>query len=138
MRKGYTKFTKKDFENSPAWELQHSLTTAEPYKGKLPFKADRTRAFFVRTEFTLADETKMSGWIMVCVPPYEIHSLNPTILTDQGPVDLTKLAKQPKKKDVDEAFRLIGKTAKEVFPLQFKSDVPIPDGPANAEMKGFL
>lgn len=138
MRKGYTKFTREDFEESPVWELQHALTTAEPYKGEIPFKADPSRAFFVRTRFTLADKTRMTGWTMICVPPYEVNGLNPTILTDQGPVDLTKLAKQPKQKDVEEAFRRIGKTAEKIFPLQFESDVPVPKGPARGEMKGFL
>jgi ankyrin repeat protein len=138
MRKGYTKFVNEDFEECPVWELQHSLTTAGPYKGKVPFKADPCRAFFVRTKFTLADKTKMTGWVMVCVPPYEVYGLSPTILTDAGPVDLTKLAKQPKQRDVEEAFRRIGKSAKEMFPLEFESDVPVPKGPAKGEMKGFL
>ena len=69
MRKVYTKLKKEDFAEFPVWELQGSLTTAEPYKGKIPFKADPTRAFFVRTAFTLADRTKMTGWTMICVPP---------------------------------------------------------------------
>ena len=84
MRKGYTKLKKEDFAEFPVWELQGSLTTAEPYKGKIPFKADPTRAFFVRTAFTLADRTKMTGWTMICVPPYDLHSLTPTILMDAG------------------------------------------------------
>ena|SRR5438270_800020 len=138
MRKGYTKLTKDDFETYPIWELQHSLTTAEPYTGKVPFKGDSTRAFFVSTSFTLADHTKMHGWTMVCVPPYELHGLNPTILTAGGPVDLTKLARQPKKKDVEKALQLLSKTLEQVFPLQFETGVPVPDGPAKGEMKGFL
>jgi hypothetical protein len=105
MRKGYTKFTKEDFQEFPVWELQGCLTTAEPYNGKIPFKEDPSHAFFIRTTFTLADKTKMTGWTMVCVPPYELNGLNPTILTALGPVDLTKLAKQPKERDVQQALR---------------------------------
>ncbi|MDB6066184.1 MAG: hypothetical protein JWR26_2392 [Pedosphaera sp.] len=137
MRKGYTKLTRADFEEHPVWQLQNSLTTAEPYKGNIPFEEDRFCAYFVRTTFTLADKTRMTGWTMVCVPPYKVYSLSPTILTDEGPVDLTKLAKQPKQKDIDEAFRRIGKT-KEIFPLHFETDVPVPKGPASGEMAGFL
>ncbi|HEY5914014.1 MAG TPA: ankyrin repeat domain-containing protein [Verrucomicrobiae bacterium] len=138
MRKGYTKLTKEDFADFPVWELQGSLTTAEPYKDKIPFKADRFRAFFVRTAFTLADKTKMTGWTMICVPPYELHSLSPTILTGDGPVDLTKLAKQPKRKDIERACSRIGRTVAEIFPLEFQTDVPVPDGPARGRMTGFL
>jgi ankyrin repeat protein len=137
-RRGYTKFTRQDFQEYPVWELQHSLTTAEPYQGRIPFEADSQRAFFVRTAFTLADKTKLIGWTMICVPPYDINSLNPTLLTDQGPVDLTKVARQPKQKDVDEAFRRVGKPAAKVFPLKFETDVPVPGGPVNGEMNGFL
>jgi len=43
MRKGYTKLTKADFDQQPIWELQNSLTTAEPYTGKVPIKADTDR-----------------------------------------------------------------------------------------------
>jgi len=138
MRKGYTKLTKEDVADFPVWELQGSLTTAEPYKGEIPFKADRFRAFFVRTAFTLADKTKMTGWTMICVPPYELHSLSPTILTGDGPVDLTKLAKQPKRKDIEQACSRIGKRVAEIFPLEFQTDVPIPEGPARGRMTGFL
>lgn len=138
MRKGYTKLTTEDFAEYPVWELQGSLTTAEPYKGKMPFKADRFRAFFVRTAFTLADKTKMIGWTMICVPPYELHSLSPTILTGVGPVDLTKLAKQPKRKDIEQACSRIGRRVAEIFPLEFQTDVPIPEGPARESMTGFL
>jgi hypothetical protein len=129
MRKGYTKFTKEDFLEFPVWELQGSMTTAEPFKGRLPFKANKFRAFFVRTAFTLADRTNMTGWTMICVPPYEVHELNPTILTDDRPVDLTKLAKRPTPKDIDQACKRLGKTLPNIFPLKFQTDVPIRKGP---------
>src|SRR6476660_2746837 len=99
-RKGYRQLTIEDFEQFPIWELQYSLTTAEPYRGKVPFKADRSRAFFVRTRFTLADNSQALGWTMICIPPYEAHELSPTILTGHGQVDLTRLAKLPNEKDI--------------------------------------
>ena len=138
MRKGYTKLTQQDFEDYPIWEIQGLLTMATPYKGVIPFKADKSRAYFVRTTFVLADKTKMKGWTMVCVPPYEVASLNPTILTDDGPVGLTRLAKQPKEKDVEDVWRKLGKDSDKVFPLKFQTDVSIPKGPAKDEMDGFF
>ncbi len=138
MRRGYTKFTIEDFEKHPVWELQGSLTMAEPYKGKIPFESDPTRAYFVKTAFKLADKTTKPGWTMICVPPYDVNSLNPTILTDDGPVDLTKLASKPKEKDVEEAYRRLGGNSGQVFPLSFETVVAIPKGPAKAEVSGFL
>jgi len=138
MKRGYTKFTLQDFNDFPIWELTHSLTTAEPYKGEIPFKPDKFRAFFVRTRFTFASGADAIGWTMVCVPPYDVHSLSPTILTEEGPVDLTKLAKEPKSKDVENAYRRLRNTPTEIFPLRFQTDVSIPAGPAKGELKGFL
>jgi hypothetical protein len=115
MRKGYTKLAKEDFAEFPVWELQGPLTTVEPYKDEVPFKADRSRAFFVRTAFTLADKTKMTGWTMICVPPYDVHSLSPTILTGDGPVDLTKLARQPKQKISSKLAAALGKALTKYF-----------------------
>jgi len=138
MRKGYTKFTLQDFEAYPIWELQSSLTTAEPYQGRIPFKPDKARAYFVKTSFTLADKTAMTGWTMICVPPYEVIGLNPTILTDSGPVDLTKLAAQPKDEDVESVYSRLGKNSKQVFPLNFQTAVSVPKGPAAGNLKGFI
>ena len=75
---------------------------------------------------------------MVSVPPYQIYSLNPTVLTDKGPIDLTRLSMLPKQSDVETAFSRIGKTAGRIFPLRFETDIPVPKGPATGEMKGFL
>jgi ankyrin repeat protein len=138
MRKGYTKFTLQDFEDHPIWELQTSLTTAEPYEGKVPFKSDPARAYFVKTLFTLGDKTTTTGWTMICVPPYETIDVNPTILTDSGPVDLTRLAAQPKDKDVAAVYSRLGRNSREVFPLSFQTAVPVPKGPASGTMNGFI
>ena len=138
MKKGFTKLTKKDFEEFHVWELQNSLTTVEPYKGEIPFKADKFRVFFVRAKFILADKSKILGWIMICVPPYDVYSLSPTIITDAGPVSLTRSLKQSNQKNLDESFRRLGKSASKIFPLQFETAVPVPNGPVTVEMSVFL
>ena len=137
MRKGTTKLTKEDFMEFPIWEIQGSFTTVEPYLGKIPFRANKARAYLVRTIFTLADGSKLTGHTLVGIPPYRPEILSPTVLTDGKPVDLSHLAKNPTEQDIESAFVRIGKTISEIFPLKFETDVPVPKGPVSGSMNGF-
>jgi hypothetical protein len=130
------KLKKEDFLEFPIWEGQ-GFFNVSPYRGKIPFRANKERAYYVRTTFTLGDGSKHTGHTLVGVPPYKSETISPTILTESGPVDLTHLGKNPTEEDIASALKRVGKSISQLFPLQFQTDVPVPKGTVSGSMNGF-
>ena len=97
------------------------------------------RMFVVRADFTLADGSRMQGYF---TPPGRgdagIGTLQPIIVTDGGQVRFWCGSSAPGPKRLAESYGLLGKTAKQVFPLRFESDVELAGGPVRNSVPGFL
>jgi len=95
--------------------------------------------FVVRAVFTLADGSRLQGYF---TPPgrgdASIGTLQPIIVTDRGQVRFWCGTTAPSSKRLAQSYELLGKDARNVFPVQFESDVDLLGGPVKDSVPGFL
>jgi len=95
--------------------------------------------FVVRAVFTLADGSKMQGYV---TPPgrgdANIGNLQPIIVTGRGQIHFWCGTAVPSAKRLAQSYESFGKDAKHVFPVQFESDVELAGGPLRGSVPGFL
>jgi len=95
--------------------------------------------FVVRAVFRMADGSTMRGYI---TPPRNddasIGTLQPIIVTDRGQVRFWCGTAAPGAKRLAHSYDLLGKEAKQVFPVHFASDVELVGGPVTGSVRGFL
>jgi hypothetical protein len=95
--------------------------------------------FVVRAVFTLADGSKMRGYV---TPPgrgdANIGALQPIIVTERGQVRFWCGTTSPSPTRLARNYELFGKDPKHVFPVRFESDVELIDGPVEGGVPGFL
>ncbi len=97
------------------------------------------RMFVVRAAFTLADGTKLPGYITPPVRGHEgLGTMQPIIVTARGQVRLWCGTAAPDAKRLAQSYELLGKDAQRVFPVRFESEVELADGPARGSVPGFL
>jgi hypothetical protein len=135
-----------DLSTFPVWEFRldaegeegRDESTVRPYSALGPLDpADGM--FVVRAIFTLADGSRMHGYF---TPPSRddasMGTLQPIIVTDRGQVRLWCGTATPSLKRLAHNYELLGKNAKQVFPVQFESDVDLLGGPVKDSVSGFL
>lgn len=146
IRKQVYELTRADLETFPVWEFNldegagsdQDELTVRPCIATAPL--DPTdRMFIVRAIFTLFDGSSMRGYL---TPPgrgdASVGTLQPIIVTDQGQVRFWCGTSVPGTKRLAQSYRLLGKEAKQVFPLRFESDVELVHGPVRNSVPGFL
>jgi len=146
VRKQIYNLTPHDLESFPIWEFKLDETdegsqdelTVRPYLVAGPLDpADRM--FVVRAVFHLADGSRMRGYL---TPPGRgdtgVGALQPIIVTDHGQVRFWCGTSAPGQKRLAQNYQLLGKEAKQVFPLRFESDVELAGGPVRNSVPGFL
>jgi len=93
----------------------------------------------VRATFRLADGTREAGYL---TPPADVEpglgSIQPGIVGVFGQVGFWMGAIRPQPSDLAKAYLRLGKSASQVFPLQFESDVELKGGRVNGTIPGFL
>ena len=135
-----------DLGNFPVWEFRldekdeegQDESTVRPYTASGPLDpADRM--FVVRAVFTLADGSRMQGYL---TPPVRGDGspgvLQPVIVTDRGQVRFWCGTAAPDSKRLARSYELLGKDAAHVFPLRFESEVELVGGPVRGSVPGFL
>lgn len=149
VRKQVYELTLGDLSTFPIWEFRldaegeegqegRDESTVRPYSALGPLDpADGM--FVVRAVFTLADGTRMRGYF---TPPSRddasMGTLQPIIVTDRGQVRFWCGTATPGPKRLAHSYELLGKNAKQVFPVQFESDVDLLGGPVKDSVSGFL
>jgi hypothetical protein len=146
IRKQVYELTLDDLSKFPVWEFRldaegeegRDECTVRPCKASGPLDpADRM--FVVRAVFTLADGSKMQGYLS---PPVRnddsIGALQPIIVTDRGQVRFWCGTAAPDAKRLAHSYELLGKDARHVFPLGFESAVELVGGPVRGSVPGFL
>jgi hypothetical protein len=135
-----------DLEAFPIWEFRleeedaadQNESTVRPFVDCEPLNPV-DRMFVVRAVFTLADGSTMRGYF---TPPGRgdagVGALQPIIVTEQGQVRFWCGTSVPGPKRLAQSYRLLGKEAKEVFPLLFESEVELAGGPVTGSVPGFL
>jgi hypothetical protein len=135
-----------DLNTFPVWEFRldeegeegRDESTVRPYAASGPL--DTTdRMFVVRAVFTLADGSRMRGYL---TPPghgdASIGTLQPIIVTDRGQVRLWCGTAVPSPKRLAHSYELLRKDAKQVFPVQFESEVELRGGTVRGSAPGFV
>jgi hypothetical protein len=149
VRKQVYELTLGDLNQFPVWEFRlgeedkaveagRDECTVRPYTASGPLNPV-DGMFIVRTTFTLADGTKLQGY---CTPPLRgdnsLGTLQPIIVTDRGQVRFWCGTAAPDIKRLAHAYKLLGKDAGRVFPVQFESDVKLVGDPVTGSVPGFL
>jgi hypothetical protein len=93
-----------------------------------------------RARFTLADGTVMPGYL---TPPVDrddgLGTLQPVVITPGGQVGFWCGLRVPDSTALEQDYRNLGKgKPEEVFPLRFRSDIPLSCGELVGEIPGFL
>jgi len=146
IRKSVTDLALADFERFGVWEFAldeegeegQDETTVRPFeiRGAL----DPSEGMFViRASFTLADGTAMRGYL---TPPVQgddsLGTLQPIIVTPAGQVLFWCGVIAPSAEVVAASYRRLGKTSpSQVFPITFRSEVPLVVGPISGKLLGF-
>jgi hypothetical protein len=138
--------TLEDLTRFPIWEFKldtesargHDESTVRPHTESGPLDATE-RMFVVRAVFTLADGSRMTGYITPPVPGRDgLGTMQPIIITPRGQVRFWCGKAAPEAKRLEQIYAWMGKDAKRIFPLRFESDVELVDGPARGSVPGFL
>ena len=146
VRKQVYELTLQDLSAFPVWEFKfdedhnegQDESSIRPHTASGPL--DPTdRMFVVRANFTLADGSKMQGYL---TPPGRgeegIGALQPIIITDRGQVRFWCGTMAPDSKRLAQSYERLGKSANEIFPAQFECEVELTSGPLNGRVPGFL
>ena len=147
IRKQVYDLTIEDFEQHPIWEFAldeegeegQDEATVRPYS--LPGPADASEGMaVVKASFILADGTQMFGFL---TPPTTLDAgglgtIQPQIITPQGQVSFWYGVLEPTQEHLKKSYERLGRDAKEVFPVRFKSEVEVVGGPVTGTLNGFL
>jgi hypothetical protein len=145
IRKPVNELTVADFMKYPAWEYaldeegeeDQDETTVRPYEysGVLDPSAG---SCMVRTKFILADGSEMTGFVTPREhgkdDPGDMH---PVIITPRGSVGFW-CGMRTIAETLAENYRLLGKSAQQVFPLKYKIEVKFIGGPTEGTIAGFF
>ena len=91
----------------------------------------------VRTKFTLADGTVLTGFI---TPPDEDDPdgiVHPSMVTERGHVGLWFGLLKPSPLELKDLYKLLVRNAKQVFPIEYVTDCPLTGGPVSGRLEGF-
>lgn len=135
-----------DLSAFPVWEFRldqeseedQDESTVRPHIPDGPLDP-ANRMFVVRAVFTLADGSKMRGYV---TPPGRgdagVGTWQPIVVTKSGQVRFWCGTSAPGPKRLAHSYELLGKDAKHVFPVRFESDVELAGGPVRGSVPGFL
>jgi hypothetical protein len=133
-----------DLEQFPIWELatdeegeegqdeatvrpRPDLDVADPSEGIL----------VVRAELVAVDGTRFDGFLSPHAEPHVGH-VQPTIVTEEGQVGFWSGIRVPARGELEGRYRLLGKSAAELFPLCYRALVPCGDARTEGTLDGFL
>ncbi len=146
IRKQIYEITLEDLLQFPVWEFAldeeadegQDESTVRPYKSKRPVDP-RSGMFAVKALFALADGSTKIGFL---TPPADgindISVVQPVIVTEHGQVMFWYGAFAPGTHVLTEYYRRLGKTALEVFPITFRTEVSMLGGPIEGTISAFV
>jgi hypothetical protein len=144
IRKQVTDLLPDDLARYPIWEfaLDEEGEEGQDEETVKP-RPDLDRAdpadglFIVRTEFVVADGTRFDGY----ASPHEDAYLGytqPTIVTADGQVRFWFGGVPPRPGKLEASYRILGKSAPEVFPVRYRALVEHDGAPLEGEIGAFM
>lgn len=143
LRKQIYELTAGDLERFPVWEcaLDEEADSGDaavrPYAGELehPCAAELCA---VRAEFQLADGTIRTGYFTPSGPGVrDMSALQPVVVTEEGQVPFWLGALRPAPNNLAECYATLGRPPRGVFPIRFRSAVPVGGEAVEGEIEGF-
>jgi hypothetical protein len=146
IRKQVYELTDKDLANYPVWEFALDEETVEGQDEATvrPYSADGAidpshGMFIVLAEFILADGTIMKGYLTPQVKGFEqVGFIQPIIVTPTGQVSFWFGSMTPSPEQLAIAYRALGKKSGQVFPVKYRSLIPITRGEISGTINAFL
>ncbi len=144
IRKQVYDLTLDDFTRFPVWE--HALDEeGEPGQDEATVRPYRTLGaldeseglFVVKASFVLANGTPCQGCLYAS-ENRDVGYVQPAIITPRGQVAFWRGILTPKAEEVATAYERLGKNAGEVFPLRYRSEVPLRHGMISGTVPAFL
>lgn len=147
IRKQVYDLTLADLSIFPAWEfaldeegeLGQDEATVRPCASIDQLGAS-DGGLVVAASFELADGTKLHGYVTPTTSDeFDLGTMQPIIITEAGQQGFWHGILEPTQEEITAAYRRLGnKSAPEVFPIHFTSNMPLRDGCACGEVPGFL
>ena len=146
VRKQVYLLTEDDLRDHEVWEFAldeegvegQDEATVRPFSPQGELDAS-SGMFVLRASFRLADGSRMSGYL---TPPAGSDSglgtIQPVIVSASGQVTFWQGIRRPQRTELDDWYRRLGRTASQLFPLEFNSEVPLVRGPVRGTIPGFL
>jgi len=146
IRKQVSDLTPADLKEFPVWEFAldeegvegQDEATVRPMPAAYALDPG-AGTLVVRATFRLADGTKMEGYL---TPPLDaepgLGSIQPVIVGAFGQVGFWMGVIRPPPSDLAKFYLRLGKSASQVFPLQFESNVELKGGRVSGTIPGFL
>jgi len=146
IRKQVYELTQQDFDEYPVWEFAldeegeegQDEATVRPYPHDPPLDPNEGM-FVVNASFTLCDGAQMKGYLTPGVQgDRSIGTVQPIVFAESVQVAFWCGIFPPSTEFLAESYRALGKTAEQVFPAKFTSEVPLTSGPVEGVLDGFL
>jgi hypothetical protein len=147
IRRQVYKLTPADLERFPVWEFAldeegeqgQDEATVRPYEASGPLDP-AVGMFIVRASLTLADGTRLKGYV---TPPVQgetgLSTFQPAVVVPGGQVSFWCGMVVPSPEHISKSYALLGKASpSQVFPLRFESEVTLVGGPVVGEVPGFV
>jgi hypothetical protein len=145
VRKQIYDLTLADLAQYPVWDFAldeegvegQDEATLRPLTGALV--ADEFPGTVVRAKFTLADGTVLIGHMTVPgIGDNSILDFHPSIVTETSQINFMFGYNEPSNAEKENVYSILGKSAKQVFPIEFCSDVDQLHPPQCCTIPGFL
>ena len=145
VRKPANELMPADLEQFPVWEWasdeegeeDQDETTVRPVRLDRLVRTDKS--YIVKADFTLADGTVFVGvFTSAKHMPETVGWLHPVIFTEQGQVLFYYGVRKPTPQVILQNYQRLGKSASEVFPIEFHALVGVENGVSQGMIEGFL
>jgi hypothetical protein len=147
IRKQVYELERADVERHPVWEFAsdeegaagHDEATVRPWEAAEPLDPS-LGSFVVRTTFVLADGTEHVGLLTPPAPGGDasIATIQPVLFTAHGHVLFWHGAGRPSRSAILGLYAGLGRSAEQVFPCSYRSDVALVGGPVSGTLDGFM
>ena len=139
LRKHQSDLTAEDFAKYPIWLSIRDTYTRESDERKTDTRITMTpytEAYdparpllmalncMIAAELTMADGEVYPGYLKAKgLGMADVMHTHPTLFTDGGQIDFYSGIVEPTDEEIDQKYTVLGKTAEQIFPLHYKSNV---------------
>lgn len=145
VRKQVYELTSQDLGQFPVWEFAldeegeagQDEATVKP-RPDLDAGVDPDEGLFVvRAEFTAADGSIFDGFVTPDLNG-DLGGIQPSVVTSEGHVSFWFGMVEPELQAIERSYSMLGVERSELFPMTFRTAVPVSGAPMEGKVPGFL